>query len=115
RAFRRSRICPPYGSLSFAAVPFFLEFGALEQIVETADAVPAIAVAFEIDAMFPAVSRGAVIGSQKIDKLLPVTPFESGGECQLARLIGEVVQEQDRIVAPVVAQSKNAVVSDIEN
>src|SRR5437763_398166 len=66
------------------------ELGALEQIVEPADAVPAIAIRLEHDAV-PSFLGFAVIGGQQIDQQIRVVSLQPDRKFDLARLAGKIV------------------------
>src|SRR3954452_3978661 len=107
-------VCPAGPPLVLATHPRS-ELAALEQIVEAADAVPSVAIGFEADAMLAAIVRLAVIGCQQVDELIRAVPLEAGRELHLARRVTEIVQEQHRIVAPVIAQREYGVVAGVEH
>src|SRR5262245_32882618 len=95
---------PPGLTAAPAAV---VDLAAAKQVVQPADPVPAIPVAFDHHAMAAAVVGTAVILGQEVDQQLAVLRLDPDGETDLARLGVEVVHEQNRVVAPVVAQDQD--------
>src|SRR6266511_4902675 len=67
------------------------KIAALEQIVEPADPIPAIAVSLEADAMLAALAGAAVLAREQIDQELSLLAGKPGRELHLARLAGEIV------------------------
>src|SRR6185503_11320538 len=97
RRDRRSNIRPP------------------EQIVEAADAIPAITVGLERDRMLAVPARAAVVGAQQVDEQTSDRILDACRKLHLACLASEIVQEQHRIVAPVVAHAEYGIVAGREN
>ena len=84
-----------------------IDVAALQQIVEAADAIPAIAVAFQQQRVPAALVGVAVIFGQQIDQKLAGLAGKPDRKRKLARLLVEIVHEQHRIVAPVVADDQH--------
>ena len=72
-------------------------------MIETADAEPAVAVRFEEEAVFAGGFGGAVVLREDVDEAFGV--FRSDSEGYFARNGGEIVDDDDGVVAPVVAES----------
>src|SRR5690242_13105094 len=94
-----------------------VDLAALQQIVEPAHAVPAIAEGLEQHVVAPALARAAVLVREQVHQLLAFLRLQPRAEADLARLGVQVVQEEHRVVAPVVAHAEDrgrAGVEDLE-
>ena len=84
------------------------DFAALQEVVEPADAVPAIAIGFEQDAMPAAVVRLAVVfGQQVYEQLARWSASAPTSRDDLARAWHRDCARTERVVAPVVAQRQH--------
>src|SRR5580704_18427410 len=79
-----------------------IDVAALEEIIEPADAVPAISIAFHHQPVAAAFVGAAVILAQKIDQQLAGFAGQPDRKRDLARLLIEIVHQQHRIVPPVI-------------
>src|SRR3954451_21298870 len=78
-----------------------IDLRTFEEVIQTADAVPAIAVRVEQDVMPAVVACSAVILAQRVHEQPAALAVYPGEERDLPRLRVKVVQEQHRVVAPV--------------
>src|SRR5471032_2547535 len=95
--------------------PRTLHFAALEQVIEPADAIPPITVRLENDAMAAIGGRLAVVVGQKVDEDVLAGICTARLELHRAHLSAEVMQAQNRIVTPVVAQGEDIVAGSAQN
>src|ERR1700738_1844976 len=77
--------------------------GALEEVVEAADAEPAVAVGFEEDAVTAAFLGAAVLIGEQVDERAVIVVGSGEREADLLRIGGEVVDADDGVVAPLIA------------
>src|SRR5579863_10351444 len=82
-------------------------FAAPKQIVQAADSVPAVAVALDDQAMPALLVAATVILGEETDQQSASLAGQSGGERDLARRRIEIVDEQNRVVAPIIADDQH--------
>ena len=73
-----------------------LEVRALEQVVQTANAIPTIPIAFERHDVLPVLLHMAMVRAQNVDEHLAGRVLESGGELDLVRIAREIVERASR-------------------
>src|SRR5690348_10012025 len=100
RAYSLRGMSGPAGCVS-------LDVATLQEIVEAADPVPSIAVTFQHQRVLAALIRATVILAQQIDQKLAGLTGNPDRKGKFARLLLEIVHEQHRIVAPVVADDQH--------
>ncbi len=84
-----------------------IDIAALQQIIEAADAVPAVAIGLEQQRVPAALVGAAVVLGQEIDQQLAGFTRKSDGERDLARLLVQVMDKQHGIVAPVITDHQH--------
>src|SRR5438874_13031735 len=87
----------------------------LEQVVQAADPIPAIAVSLEQQVMPAIFPSSAVVFGQQIYKHAGFITSQSGGKSHLLEYRSQIVEEQDRVVAPVIADCQHRWVSKRED
>src|ERR1700730_5069 len=102
----------PRSSQLLAAV--HVDVAALQEIIETAHAEPAVAVGLDQEMMPPVLARAAVSIAEQIDQKLRAAFVPSKRDAYLMRLVIEVVHEQHGIVAPVIAQDQHRTVGYVD-
>src|SRR5215510_277823 len=85
-----------------------VDLAAAEQVVQSADTIPAISVGLYDETVFAVFSGAAVLLAQQIDQqralFLVIQPYCEG---DFVRLGVEVVDEQHRVVAPVISHQED--------
>src|SRR5262245_54880667 len=84
-----------------------------QNMLQSANAEPPVAIRFDDDVMFAVRPRFAVIRSQKIRTQVTVLRPHIHGDA--LRSAVDIVNRQESVVAPVVSQSQDATRSGIEN
>src|SRR5512144_407537 len=84
-----------------------VDLAAAEEIIQAADAVPAIAMRFDDEPMLAVLVAVAVFVAQEVDQHPAVLALDADAERDLLRLGGEIVHEQHPVVAPVVAHHQD--------
>src|SRR5262249_55375408 len=101
----------PGATAPFHVLPMLgriVDVGALEQIIEAADPVPAIAVRLEQDMVLSVLAGGAVVLGEQVDQPIVGPLAQADGKTGLTRPVREIVNEDHGIVAPVVAHGEHA-------
>src|ERR1035437_4587178 len=88
-----------------------IDVASFEQIVQSANAVPTITVSLQHQGVFAPIVGFAVVFRQKVYQVLSLVSGKSNRERSLARLFVEIVQEQHRVIPPIVANSQNGGIS----
>src|SRR5665213_2656786 len=78
-----------------------------EQIIQSANAVPTIAVRLQYQGVLAPIVGLAVVFRQKVDQVFSLVTGKPNRERTLARLFVEIVHEQHRVIPPIVANSQN--------
>jgi len=107
------RDCPD--GFSIYGGVFLIDVGSTQQIIESADPVPPVSVAFEHDAVFAGFGCTAVVLSKKVNQQFALFSVNAGVHEKFARLFVKIVQKQYRIIAPVVPESENAGIADFQH
>lgn len=81
------------------------DLSSLQDVVEAADAEPAIAVGFQDELMLAGIGGGAVVTGEQVDEAFGI--FGADGERDFAGDGGEIVDHDDGVVAPVVAKRQD--------
>src|ERR1700757_4375339 len=84
-----------------------VDVAALQQIIQSTNAIPAIAVALYHERVSPAFVRVAVVFAQQVYQQLSCVAAKPDGESNLARVLIEIVYKQHRVVSPVVADDQD--------
>src|SRR5882762_3102950 len=84
-----------------------VDVAALQQIVEASDPVPTIGIRFQHQRVLAALVGLAVVFRQQVDQQLAGVAGKPDRERNLPRLLVEMVHEQYRIVAPVIAHHQH--------
>src|SRR2546422_10364528 len=82
-----------------------LDVATLEQVVQAADPIPAMAVSLEQQVMPSIFPSSAVVFGQQIYKHAGFITSQSGGKRHLLGYRSQIMDEQDRVVAPVIADT----------
>src|SRR5579871_735692 len=98
---------PPALSLRASCLRLVIDVAASEQIIEPADAIPAIAVAFHQHLVPAAIVGAAVVLVEQIDQQLAGLAAYAARKRQLARRLIEIMHEQYGVIAPVVADDED--------
>ena len=80
---------------------------AIEQVIETANAVPSVTIWFEQDAMFVTVHRLTVIFRKKIDQRTGLLLATVDRKAHLSRHRTKVMNKKHRVIAPVIAHDEH--------
>jgi hypothetical protein len=92
-----------------------VDVGSTQQVIESADPVPSVTVAFEHDPVFARFVCPAVILSEKVHQQFALFSINARVHEDFARLFVKIVQKQYRIISPVVPQSENAGIADFQH
>src|SRR5258705_12203205 len=89
-----------------------IDVAAFQEVVEAADPIPSVAVAFQHQRVSVPLISVAVILGQQIDQKLAGLAGKPGSKRKLPWLLVEIMHEQNRIIAPVVADDQLGGVAD---
>src|SRR3954453_20856337 len=92
-----------------------VDVAALQEIIETADAVPAIAVGLEQQFVAAALVGLAVVFREQVHKRLAGLAGNSHAKREFARLLIEVMDEQPSVVAPPLPDDQHGRVAPDRN
>src|SRR5262249_54583311 len=87
----------------------------LEQVIQPAHAIPAIAIGLQANTMLAILADPAVILAQQIDQQISGAVFEAFRELDLAWFFRKIVKKQNRIVAPVVPDPEHRPVAGLKD
>src|SRR4029077_3366292 len=95
-----------------ASVRWCFDVAALQQVIETTDPIPTIAVTLKEQTVLSIFPSSTVILCQQVDEQAPVITSQSTGERHFPGDPIQVMDEQDRVVAPVIADREHRWISN---